>query len=137
MPSTDNRQHVEYLVTVQPRGTERSYMLSKRYSQFYNLKSEVCRYSHELGDPLDQDFVDDRMSSFFFGAGEETYYARQNMLDKWLRYICLNGMAMSHPMVNAAVLDFLQFKTYVTRLPVRVAKADAPIQLMCVCMLTA
>jgi hypothetical protein len=130
MPCTGNQSHVEYYVTVKPFGSDLSYMVARRFSLFHALKNVVARYQYEIGEQLDADFVDDRIGTFFWGSTEDTYYARQVMLDKWLRTLCLCGAAMTHPIINAAVLEFLCFKDYVSRKPVVIENADAPIQLM-------
>ena len=130
MPSTGNKQHIEYFVTVKPHGSDASYVVMKRYSQFYELKAILRRFQHETGEDFEEGFVDDRVGTFLWGVTEETYYTRQVMLDKWLRRLSLCGMAMSHPTINVAVFDFLCVKDFVYRKAIVTPNREEPIQMM-------
>jgi hypothetical protein len=147
MPSQANSSsRVLYYIKVQLNHSDIAYVVTKRFSEcvdfYYRVSPHFQRNcqilppnsSHSPSQSLNPTnvmipFVDDRVSGYLWGTSEELCNRRQDMLHKWLSYLCLSERMMTDLTIHKLVVEFLQIDHFVKRVPVLTGIPERPLTL--------
>jgi hypothetical protein len=148
MPSqANNSSRVLYYIKVQVNHTDLAYVITKRFSEFVSLYHQVAPYFHRNCQNLPSTtspggvsgtnslnpnnvlipFVDDRISGYLWGTSEELCNRRQDMLHKWLSFLCLSERMMTDLTIAHTVMEFLQVESFIKRVPVVTGNPERPL----------
>ncbi len=112
-PATGSSSYIAYVVTVSSNATPNisGFKLEKRYSEFYNLYSDLyarIRDVFPLGTAAP--FPNDRFFSWMMGVSEDRINKRRQQLDSWLREILGSPEIMTDINCFDKITEFLGLK---------------------------
>ncbi len=88
-----------------PRGSNNSYLIKKRYSQFYDLHQSLKRDLKAVAPQgLQYDFIDTRFKAF-----KPSDESRKDMLNSWLMGILLESKFMLNASIFDKMTDFFNY----------------------------
>jgi hypothetical protein len=146
MPSQANSSsRVLYYIKVQLNHSDIAYVVTKRFSEFVDFYYRVSPFFQRNCQPLPTSassssqsvnpntvlipFVDDRISGYLWGTSEELCNRRQDMLHKWLSFLCLSERMMTDLTIHKLVMEFFQIDNFVQRVPALTGIPERPLTL--------
>jgi hypothetical protein len=152
MPSQSNSSsRVLYYIKVQINHSDLAYVITKRFSEFVSFYQQISQYFHRNCQNLSAasassnataaaavspnpnnvlvPFVDDRISGYLWGTSEELCNRRQDMLHKWLSFLCLSERMMTDLAISQSLREFLQVDAFIKKVPVLTGNAERPLTL--------